>query len=72
MHVLSISCTVENNYIPFQQDNAQPIAAIWQGNCLQAGHVNTIVWPSRFYDLSPIEHLWNILGQWVRDLYPST
>ena len=39
-------------------------------HCLQVSRVNTLDWPSRSHDLTPIEHLLDILGCHVCDLYP--
>ena len=65
-HILMICQTVENNFSSkFQQDNARI-----ERHCLQVSHVNTIDWPPKSHDLTPIEHLWDILCCQVCALYP--
>ena len=58
------------NNVLFKAENARPNTCNMARICLQIGHVNTLDWPSRTPYLSPIEHLWNIPGKRVRDLYP--
>ncbi|GFT11972.1 transposable element Tcb2 transposase [Trichonephila clavipes] len=48
----------------FQQDNAQPQTARVSQDCLRT--VNTLPWPARSSNLSPIEHIWDHLGRRVR------
>ncbi|GFS67260.1 transposable element Tcb2 transposase [Trichonephila clavipes] len=46
----------------FQQDNARPhTARVLSQDCLHT--VTTFPWPVRSPDLSPIEHIWDHLGQ---------
>lgn len=45
----------------FQQDNARPHTARVAMNCLQA--CQTLPWPARSPDLSPIEHVWDMMGR---------
>ncbi|GFW36510.1 HTH_Tnp_Tc3_2 domain-containing protein [Trichonephila clavipes] len=43
----------------FQQDNARPSTARVTMNCLTA--CQTLPWPARSSDFSPIEHVWNMM-----------
>ncbi|GFX11481.1 transposable element Tc1 transposase [Trichonephila clavipes] len=43
----------------FEQDNAHPHAAIAAQDFLR--HFQTLAWPVRFPDLSPVEHVWDQL-----------
>lgn len=45
----------------FQQDNARPHTARVAMNCLEA--CQTLPWPARSPDLSPIEHVWDMMGR---------
>ncbi|GFY11340.1 transposable element Tcb1 transposase [Trichonephila clavipes] len=45
----------------FQQNNARPHTARMSQACLRT--VTTLPWPARSPDLSPIEHIWDRLGQ---------
>ena len=47
----------------FQQDNARCHVARHTMNFLQANNVNVLDWPARLPDISPIEHLWDHLGE---------
>ncbi|GFY23946.1 transposable element Tcb1 transposase [Trichonephila clavipes] len=47
----------------FQQDNAQPHTARVSQDFLRTA--SSLPWPSRFPDLSPIEHIWDDLGRRV-------
>ena len=51
----------------FQQDNARPHVARHTMGVLRTNHVNTLDWPAKSPDLSPIEHLWDHLGRKVRE-----
>ncbi|GBN67052.1 hypothetical protein AVEN_132464-1 [Araneus ventricosus] len=45
----------------FQQNNARHHTAIVAQHALQS--VDMLPWPSRSPDLSPIEHVWDIIGR---------
>ena len=49
----------------FQQDNAKPHTAGATMQCLNQNGINVLSWQSFSPDLSPIEHLWDELGQAV-------
>ena len=47
----------------FQQDNARPhIARVTMAH-LEQSNVNVLPWPPRSPDLSPIEHVWDMVGR---------
>ena len=55
------------NSIPggrFQQDNARPHTAAVTQRALH--NVDVLPWPARSPDLSPIEHVWDIIGRQLR------
>ena len=51
-------------------DNSRPHRARIVQQFLQQNNVDHLDWPARFPDLSPIEHVWDILGQRVRKRVP--
>ena len=53
-----------------QDDNARPHRARIVQQFLQHNNVDHLDWPARSPDLSPIEHVWYILGQRVRQRVP--
>lgn len=68
---------VEPNVLPylrrledplFQQDNARPHVARVSLNCFEEANVNLLPWPPRSPDLSPIEHVWDMMGRRLRNL----
>ncbi|GFX98191.1 transposable element Tcb1 transposase [Trichonephila clavipes] len=60
-HVLSLVQRLPGAF--FQQDNARLHTARVAQDCLRT--VNTLPWPAWPPDLSPIEHIWDHLGQRV-------
>ncbi|KAK3082687.1 hypothetical protein FSP39_002633 [Pinctada imbricata] len=56
----------------FQQDNARCHTARVCSIYLQQQHVNVLPWLAKSPDLSPIEHLWDVLDRRVRRRAPST
>ena len=65
---------VRRHNVTFQQDNARPHVARVCMDYLAKNHVNVLPWPAYSPDLSPIEHIWDILDRKVRarDPPPST
>lgn len=47
----------------FQQDNARPHIAHETMDYLQESGIETLEWPARSPDLSPIEHVWDMIGR---------
>jgi hypothetical protein len=47
----------------FQQDNARPYTARQTQGIIRHNNIDALEWPTRSLDLSPIEHVWDILGQ---------
>lgn len=50
----------------FQHDNARPHVARVCMDFLQRQNINVLPWPALSADMSPIEHLWDMLGRCVR------
>ena len=57
-------------HVVLQDDNARPHRARTVQQFLQQNNVDHLDWPARSPDLSPIEHVWYILGQHVRQRVP--
>jgi len=54
----------------FQQDNARAHSARLTMNFLNENNINVMEWPAFSPDLSPIEHLWDQLGQGIQRRTP--
>ncbi|CAH1989194.1 unnamed protein product [Acanthoscelides obtectus] len=52
----------------FQQDNARPHVARVTIDFFQHNDVTLLPWPPRSPDLSPIEHVWDIMGRRLLNL----
>ena len=63
--VVPYACRHGNAFI-FQDDHARVIRARFVHAHLQFGRITTLPWPAESLDLSPMEHLWDILGRRVR------
>ena len=57
---------VQQHHVGLQDDNARPHRARIVQQFLQQNNMDHLDWPARSPDLSPIEHVWDILGQRVR------
>ncbi|GFW60380.1 transposable element Tcb2 transposase [Trichonephila clavipes] len=56
----------------FQQDNARPHVAKIVPDFCPAQHIQLIPWPAYSPDMSPIEHVWDLVGQRLaRDPRPA-
>ena len=62
---------VQQHNVVLQYDNARPHRARIVQQFLQQNNVDHLDWPARSPDLSPIEHVWDILGQRVRQRVPG-
>ncbi|GFV28787.1 transposable element Tcb1 transposase [Trichonephila clavipes] len=61
LHVLPLMQRLPEDI--FQQDNVRPQTARMSQDCILT--VTILPWPARSPDLSPIEHIWDYLGQRV-------
>lgn len=52
----------------FQQDNARPHMANITRRFLEEAELQILPWPARSPDLSPIEHVWDMIGRRLRNL----
>lgn len=61
---------VRQHDVTFQHDNARPHVARICMQFLEAEHIPVLDWPAYSPDMSPIEHLWDVLDRRVRDRVP--
>ncbi|GFW02310.1 transposable element Tcb1 transposase [Trichonephila clavipes] len=55
----------------FQQNNARPHVAKTVKSYLDSQQVQLLPWPAYSLDMSPIEHVWDIVGRCLaRDIHP--
>ena len=61
---------VQQHHVVLQDDNARPHRARIVQQFQQQNNVDHLDLPARSLDLSPIEHVWDILGKRVRQRVP--
>ena len=61
---------VRRHGLTFQQDNARPHSARLTQDFLRANGVQILPWPAYSPDLSPIEHLWDLIDRRIRSRDP--
>ncbi|GFT51179.1 transposable element Tc1 transposase [Trichonephila clavipes] len=59
-----LSFTARHPRTSFQRDNSRPHTTRVSLVCLRA--VGTLPWPARSQDLSPIKHVWDMVGHQIR------
>lgn len=60
-----------HNVGTFQHDNARPHTARISRDFLQEEDIHVLDWPPYSPDMSPIEHLWDVLDQRLRQRVPA-
>ena len=61
---------IGQNFV-FQDDNARPHRARVATDFLTQQGIGSLPWPAKSRDMSPIEHLWDVLGRSVRARQPQ-
>lgn len=62
---------VRRHNVTFQQDNARPHTARICTAFITQENIPTLPWPAFSPDLSPIEHLWDVLDRRIRNREPQ-
>ena len=63
---------VQENGLVLQQDNARPHTSSVAKNALADNNVEFLQWPARSPDLSPIEHIWDVIQRKLNIDYPPS
>lgn len=61
---------IHEHHLTFQQDNARPHVARICTQFLEAENVPVLAWPAYSPDMSPIEHVWDVLDRRIRQRAP--
>uniref|UniRef100_A0AAZ3QDS3 Tc1-like transposase DDE domain-containing protein n=1 Tax=Oncorhynchus tshawytscha TaxID=74940 RepID=A0AAZ3QDS3_ONCTS len=61
---------IRSHHLIFQHDNARPRDARICTQFLEAENVPVLPWPAYSPDMSPIEHVWDVLDRRVRQRVP--
>lgn len=61
---------IHEHHLMFQQDNARPHVARICTQFLEAENVPVLAWPAYSPDMSPIEHVWDVLDRRIRQRVP--
>uniref|UniRef100_A0A1A8PPR2 Tc1-like transposase DDE domain-containing protein n=1 Tax=Nothobranchius rachovii TaxID=451742 RepID=A0A1A8PPR2_9TELE len=61
---------IHEHHLMFQQDNAWPHVARICTQFLEAENVPVLAWPAYSPDMSPIEHVWDVLDRRIRQRVP--
>jgi transposase len=69
-HVVPFAPHIGDNFI-LMQDNARPHIARCVTNFLTETEITKMNWPARSPDMSPIEHVWDMLDKRVKARIPA-
>uniref|UniRef100_A0A8C6PLV7 Tc1-like transposase DDE domain-containing protein n=1 Tax=Nothobranchius furzeri TaxID=105023 RepID=A0A8C6PLV7_NOTFU len=61
---------IHEHHLMFQQDNARPHVARICTQFLEAENVPVLAWPAYSPDMSPVEHVWDVLDRRIRQSVP--